>query len=219
MIHDCSGWTTHRAGNLDAPLRIKRLPRDDQGRPVPWFAIEAGVADYRSVTSERWHRAVRGHKCWTCGEALGGFLAFVSGPLLPLTRVTVSPPSHRECAEYAATQCPHLRDRQSRTFSGAPNGDPVRAPNVACVWVTRGYRVLNAGGQALLQVATATDVMWFTAGRASSREEVEAAIAAGLPELRHAARLEDVQRKDGRTTSQTNLDRRLQALASTLPAA
>ena len=60
----------------DLPLRLRKLPLDPRGYPVPWFvAWVDGVPEFRAVDGRKFVQAVRAKLCWVCGEPLGRWLA------------------------------------------------------------------------------------------------------------------------------------------------
>src|SRR5437764_29347 len=96
--------------NLPAlPSRLKLLPVDERGFPVPWFvAWIDGKPDFRVVDQRKMAIAVSEKRCWVCGDFLGRYMAFVIGPMCAVNRVSSEPPSHRECAEFSVRACPFL---------------------------------------------------------------------------------------------------------------
>ena len=54
------------------PDRMKALPVDKRGYPVPKFVewID-GEPDFRVVSPSHMARCFRHHRCWICGEPLG----------------------------------------------------------------------------------------------------------------------------------------------------
>jgi hypothetical protein len=177
-----------------APARIAALPVDARGYPVPWFVSWVdGKPEFRAADAAKRVQAVRLRLCWVCGEPLGAYMAFVIGPMCSVNRVSAEPPCHRECAEYSARACPFLsKPQMTRREGGMPEactdgpGHMIRRnPGVACVWVTRGYRLVSDGrGGALLRIGDPTEVSWWAEGRPATRAEVLASIDSGLPLLR-----------------------------------
>src|SRR5438132_506337 len=91
-----------RVGGLPG-LRISQLPIDDAGRPVPWFvAWVDGKPEFRVVGPGKREEAYAKRKCWVCGQQLGSYLVFVIGPMCALNRISSEPPSHKDCAIFAA---------------------------------------------------------------------------------------------------------------------
>lgn len=187
----------------EAPARIARLPVDpDRGYPVPWFVHwdENGKPDFRVIKQGRIRDAIKYKRCWICGDPLGTFVAYVAGPMCAINRVSSEPPSHRECAVYAAQACPFLvRPHMHRREAGLPDeavepaGDMIkRNPGVALVWVTRKSHVFRVpasrGGGILFDIGTPTEALWFAHGRPATRAEVDESIRSGLPELYKRAR-------------------------------
>lgn len=178
----------------EAPPRIAKLPRNHAGYPVPWFvAVINGVPDFRIVRENGIQDAVRFRMCWLCGGPLGANATFVIGPMCSINRVSPEPPSHRDCADYAARACPFLtRPEMRRRSSNLPDdtSDPdgimiARNPGVALVWTSRTWRLDQR--HRLFDVGDPADVRWYAEGRAATRAEVLASIESGLPLLRAEA--------------------------------
>ena len=146
------------------PLRIKKLPVDARGFPVPWFVewfhadgvpfesvnlpIRAGdYPDFRVMDSRKLVLAVKEKRCWVCGDPLGKYFAFVLGPMCAINRISSEPPSHRDCAEFSGRACPFLtKPKVERREENMPEGTRgaagvmlTRNPGVALVWVTDSY--------------------------------------------------------------------------------
>lgn len=178
----------------DPPPRIARLPRTAVGYPVPWFvAWIDGVPDFRVVRVNGVLDAVRFRSCWFCGTPLGANAAFVIGPMCAINRVAPEPPSHRDCADYAARACPFLttpgmrrRDTALPDDTTDPDGIMIRRnPGVALVWVSRTWRIRQ--DLRLFHVGDPVETRWYAEGRPATRAEVLASIDSGLPLLRNEA--------------------------------
>lgn len=192
-----------RFGNL--PPRIRALPRDHRGYPIPFFVETVdGKPDFRVMSPERYKAAVTRGLCWTCGQKLGRNLAFVGGPLVALQGVSEEPPSHLECAEVGARICPFLTKPQSkRRLAGLP--EALSVPSKAQIEDNPGVTVIVVCRQTrrdgmLFEFLGPTGLHWFHQGRAASREEVLAAGQASIEQFRqltgeagvhHAIRLEN----------------------------
>lgn len=193
----------HRSiAGIPMPPRIARLDVDGRGYPVPWFvATVDGRPDFRVVKPGAVMEAVRAPRCWICGQLLlDTRVAYVIGPMCAVNRTSAEPPSHRDCARYAARACPFLaRPHARRRDTGLP-GDAAgpagtmirRNPGVALVWITRPpLRVFGDGhGGLLFDVGDPVAVEWYAEGRAAGRDEVLASIESGLPLLRAEAETE-----------------------------
>lgn len=189
------------------PARIAALPIDPQrGVPVPWFvAWIDGKPDFRVIRPRGVDDAVSFRKCWICGQERGVWGAFVIGPMCAVNRTSSEPPSHEDCAVYAAVTCPFLaKPHMRRRTSGMPEdavhsaGLPIdRNPGVALVWVTREWKrfrvgpVGNAGS--LFEIGDPQKTLWFAKGREATRDEVEESIRTGLPLLRAEAERESAK--------------------------
>jgi hypothetical protein len=179
------------------PSRIAKLPVDRRGYPVPWFvAWVDGVPEFRVADPEKVVRAVREHRCWTCGDILGSYLTFVVGPMCAVNRISSEPPSHRECAEFSAVACPFLsRPHMRRREAGMPEGVgpaagiPIqRNPGVALVWITKKYAIVRPReGGVLFRMGEPREVLCFAEGRAATSDEIRASVDSGIPLLRAAA--------------------------------
>jgi hypothetical protein len=166
-------------------------------------AWENGVPDFRVADTQKFRRAIRERRCWVCGERLGIHLAFVLGPMCGINRTTTEPPCHLDCADWSARACPFLarphatrRDTEALAaeYEASVAGIPIlRNPGVTLIWITREYRLFDDGrGHPLLTIGEPERVVWYTKGRAATRAEVAASIAAGLPALQAVAAEQDI---------------------------
>lgn len=197
--------TTLRPELPALPARLRKLPLDARGYPVPWFvAWVEGQPDHRVQDARQMTRAVQEQRCWICGEPLGRFLAFLLGPMCAVTRTISEPPSHRECAEYAIQACPFLsRPHMHRRTAGLPEavteaaGIPLkRNPGVVLLWITRSYRLRPAPGGVLFAVGEPVETHWYCEGRPATRAEVLASVASGLPLLEEQARMDGMMAQE-----------------------
>lgn len=182
------------------PDRVARLDRNREGYPIPWFvAVIDGVPDFRVIRPDGIRDAIRFERCWICGQHRGRTATFVIGPMCAVNRVSAEPPSHRECAVYAAKACPFLarpnmrrRDTALPEAASKPGGVMIsRNPGVALVWVTREFAAWSpARGEVLFDVGAPLEVQWLAEGREATRAEVLASIDSGLPILREEAERE-----------------------------
>lgn len=199
------------------PDRIRRLPVSPEGWPVPffvtWFGKDGepcadgeGVPDFRVIDPVKMRRCMDKHLCWVCGGVMGAHKAFVIGPMCAINRIISEPPSHRDCAIYAARVCPflanprmvrnekNLYDENGKLLNGLKDaaGVPLaRNPGAVCVWIAKTYRPFRPpGGGVLFSLGTPEDVMWFAKGRRATRSEVMASIDSGYPTLEEMARRE-----------------------------
>lgn len=187
------------------PDRIKRLPVDHRGFPVPWFvawfdggkpcAPGHGAPDFRVIDTPKLGIAVKRRRCWICGGQLGVHMAFLIGPMCAVNRVISEPPSHRDCAIFSATACPFLNQPRMRRnekdlpaeFEKPPGFGLKRNPGAVCVWITRRYETFRASAGAdgiLFRIGEPEETLWFASGRQATRAEVMESIESGLPLLR-----------------------------------
>lgn len=202
------------------PERMRNLPVDERGYPVPWFvAWVDGKPEFRAMDARKLRNAVKQRLCWVCGQGLGRWLAFPIGPMCSITRTISEPPSHRECAEWSIRNCPFLsnpqfvrnEDNMPAEARGPAGFGIKRNPGVTCLWMTREYEYFDDGrGAVLFTVGKPEGVTWWREGRAATRAEVEAAVESGLPILLDAAR------KDGRFAVE-QLERYVQVARALFP--
>jgi len=182
--------------DIDVPARIAKLPLNKAGYPVPWFvAYIDGEPDFRVIAPGTIERAMARRLCWICGERMTGpTSAFVIGPMCAVNRISAEPPSHRDCAEFAAKACPFLANPKKRRREGnkpehdEPPGTMItRNPGVALVWVTRHWEPFREGRGYLFKVGAPSRTLWFAEGREATHDEVMASIESGLPILAEMA--------------------------------
>lgn len=207
------------------PERIARLPVY-RGYPVPWFVAWIDDApDFRVIGTDKIPIAHNRSLCWICGERLGSFLAFVVGPMCAINRISSEPPSHGDCAEFAAIACPFLsRPHMKRNEANLPDGrqDPAgvglkRNPGVALVWVTKRYTVMRVANGVLFQMGDPVSVRCYTEGRPSTPEEIRHSVETGLPLL--AAGAEEETNPIRRFRGEEELQRRTKEALQLLGAA
>jgi len=155
--------TTPLRPELEAlPARLRHLPVDARGYPVPWFvAWRDGIPEFRAMDARKFRDAVTHRLCWVCGQPLGRWLAFPIGAMCVITRTISEPPSHRECAEWSIRNCPFLNNPRAvrdHTHLPADARKPAgfgieRNPGVTCLWMTREYEIFGDGrGGALITI-------------------------------------------------------------------
>ena len=181
-----------RPGLPPLPERMRHLPVDARGYPIPEFVSHIdGERDFRVVSLDHLAKCIREDVCWICGQALDDLKAFVIGPLPALQAISNEPPSHIECAEFAVAACPFLLlpkaqhrandDPRVQKMVGATKGNP----GVCCLYVVRGYSCYESPKGVIFRTGRAVRVAWYTQGRIAERSEVKDAIDASLKTLRH----------------------------------
>lgn len=183
------------------PRRMRDLKVDERGYPVPWFvAWLDGKPEFRAMDQAKWVRAYRERLCWVCGQRLGSLMTFVVGPMCGINRTTSEPPSHLECAQWSARNCPfltlpHMVRREDNLPENIqdPAGFPIpRNAGVALLWTTRSYRVFPAGGGGyLINIGEPEQIEWWAEGKPATRSQVEYSVDTGLPALQEVAKLEE----------------------------
>jgi len=183
------------------PLRMRNLPVDERGYPVPWFvAWQDGKPEFRAMDQAKWVKAVRFHLCWVCGGELGIYKTFVAGPMCGINRTSAEPPCHQECAQWSARNCPFLSNPQQArremhdgmSLVDAPGFALQRNPGVTLLWTTKTYSVFDDGhGKPLISFGEPTNVEFIAEGRKATRAEIEYSIETGLPALVALAQQQD----------------------------
>ena len=113
-----------------------------------------------------------------------------------VNRTSAEPPSHYDCAFYAAQACPFLtQPRMRRNEKDIPEDtrEPAgimlkRNPGVTLVWVTRHYKPFKAEGGVLFRLGDPGRVEFYAEGRKATRSEIMASIDSGMPILRGMAK-------------------------------
>lgn len=155
------------------PPRMRALPRDADGQPIPYLLTQVATKFDSTLGPDLALTTLFAQKrCWLCGEQLGRYAAFVGEPLTSITRVSRTPPAHHDCAKYAA-------------MTGLLQPKTLK---VSLVWVTRDYGMRRAAQGHVFAVGDAEQAFWFTDGRAATREEVTDAMQEGLTDLYEAAK-------------------------------
>lgn len=188
--------TALRADLETLPDRMKSLPVDERGYVVPWFvAWEDGKPEFRAMDGAKWREAVRFRKCWVCGERLGRHMTFVAGPMCGINRTSSEPPSHLECAQWSARNCPFLNNpemvRRVDDKLGALSACPgvagfgiERNPGVTMLWTCTTYSIFTDGkGGQLISMGEPESVEWYRCGKKATRDQVLESIETGLPAL------------------------------------
>ena len=186
------------------PERIKSLPIDERGYPVPYFVewID-GKPEFRIADSRKLILCVEKKLCWLCGQRLGTRFTFPVGPMCGINRISSEPPSHRECAEFGVRACPFLTmPKMIRREAGLPEGahNPGglmirRNPGVTLLWHTRDYKLVEAPPGFLFRMGEPFETGWYAEGRPATRAEIDESVETGLPFLLQAVDQEPAERR------------------------
>jgi hypothetical protein len=93
------------------PGRMRALPRDPRGYPVPFVVlIEDGLPRFALNAHEKQAACLRRDLCSICGQRLLRGRWFVQGPgsALHADGAYIDAPTHGECVEFALKVCPYL---------------------------------------------------------------------------------------------------------------
>lgn len=189
-----------REGLPPLPAHMRQLPIDRRGYPIPWFVkwID-GVPDFRVLDEAKVLRCLHEKRCQICGGALGRFKAFVGGPLMIQQRVSLEPPMHRDCAEFAIKTCPymlHAAAKKRLTHLPAEIAEQINVgmvqtdgnPGVFGLHVCLAYSVDTSRG-ILHMGAPVEPVTWYVGGEVCTDPSVvSAAITRGMQQAQAAWR-------------------------------
>lgn len=182
----------------ELPRRMQSLPVDERGYVVPWFVDWIDdKPEFRAMDPKKWIRAIKERLCWVCGERMGRYMTFVTGPMCGINRTSAEPPSHLECARWSARNCPFLNNsqairREDADFNPASKcigGVSIqRNPGVTMLWTTNTYTIFDDGkGGRLLHMGEPETVDWYAEGLPATREQVLSSIESGFPALAEMA--------------------------------
>jgi len=127
-------------------------------------------------------------------------MTFVIGPMCGINRNSAEPPSHHECAQWSARNCPFLSNakRTRREDDVIDNASLVRDsagvalarnPGVTLLWTTKAYRPFRDGNRGILfSIGDPESIEFYANGRSATRVEIDASVASGLPLLMDAAK-------------------------------
>jgi hypothetical protein len=194
--------TDMRAELPELPRKMRGLKIDDRGYPVPWFVpwldesereVQPGEGkpEFRVMSERRLVQAIKESRCWLCGERLGKYRAFVIGPMCLVNRINAEPPSHLECADYAARACPFLTRPHARRRDNSLPGEAKEAagmmiernPGIAVVYVVSEPAPLMRANGVLFMLPEPVEVRFYAEGRAAAPVEIAESIGTGLPTL------------------------------------
>lgn len=196
---------------IEIPRRMQKLPISDKGFPIPafvaWLAIDSerylperthgARRDFRVIDPSFMDRCYRFSRCWLCGEPLGHYRIFAIGPMCVVNRITMEPPSHRDCAEYAARACPFLtkpkmvrNEKDMPIDRTAPGLMIERNPGAIALYQTSDYRRVRVPGGLLCRLGTPERITWWAQGRLATRAEVLESVESGFPLLMKQAQID-----------------------------
>lgn len=185
----------------ELPPRMRHLPVDKRGFPVPWFVpMVNGEPEFRAMDSGKRKKAIKDGRCWVCGGATyEQVTAFVIGPMCGINRTTAEPPCHLECARWSALNCPFLTQREIKRredeFTEScpmPGHGLKRNPGVALVWITDSFQIFPDGkGDFLLNIGEPSSLEFYSHGRTATWDELMQSIESGFPLLAEMAEKEE----------------------------
>jgi hypothetical protein len=186
-----------RSGLPALPRRMRALPINEKGYPVPYFVeFIDGKPDFRVLDARKFGLALNQGLCWLCGEPLGKYKTFVLGPMCAITRTTSEPPCHHDCATFAAMACPFMilpRSKRRTANLPANSQEPAgihldRNPGAMALWTSTSFKPFRANADGsrpgvLIQVGNPTSVEWYALGAPCGRGPVMDSIESGFHHL------------------------------------
>ena len=181
------------------PQNMAKLPRDEAGRPVPYFVQYIdGKPDFRVMDPKHFRKAIMEDRCWVCGRRMqpATTKVFVAGPMCLVNGTSAEPPSHMACAEWSARACPFLvNPKKKRREGGLPEEADTsggimiaRNPGVTALIAARRWWTEEAMGGVIIKFASISEVRWFAEGRPATAREVAESIESGMPALTEMAK-------------------------------
>jgi hypothetical protein len=196
--------TELRHGLPEVPMRLRGRPLDHRGYPVPWFvAMVNGEWDFRIIDTPKIDIAVSERRCWVCGNILGKWQTFVTGPMCAVNRTTAEPPCHYDCAVFSVLSCPFLTlPKAKRNDANLPAGyvEPPGVfvqtnPGVTCLLSsTKPYTTWNPGNtndhRFLIEMPLPERIELYANGRRATPDEITGAMQRAFVQLREAANID-----------------------------
>jgi hypothetical protein len=183
------------------PERLKYLRVNSRGYPVPFFVQwmkdekpcrpGEGEPDFQITSEDALVSCIRDSACWVCGQRLGVFRAYVLGPIAAINRISREPPSHLECAEFAAKACPFMvnpqmvRPKVKATNVIVDSMMLPENPGISIVWVVRNFMRMKRDGNGgiLFDIGEPIRATWWKKGRPATPGECAEALAIIVPRL------------------------------------
>jgi hypothetical protein len=120
------------------PKPMRTLAKDRRGYPIPFIVMrdKDGRPHFTINDAQAVGKVARRRLCAICGKRNPGPGWFLGGPLSFLSRrgAFLDPPSHEDCARYAAQVCPFLAaPSYAKRLDGRTLRDDARPDDIALV--------------------------------------------------------------------------------------
>lgn len=207
---------------ITLPKHMRGLKKTEQGTVIPAFVSNRdGKPDFRIMDPEAFRRCCTFNLCWICGKNMGRFCTFVGGPLVAAQEVASEPPSHRECAIFAAQVCPYLAQGMELRRDAMPAHSETdfvsvaENPGITALCTSHGYRFLGDSSGSILLKFEHSEVVWYKQGKPATAEEVRQASSLAMQRYRLSP---GVDTPAGRVQAAA-LEARLEKLAASMAVA
>lgn len=203
---------------LDIPKNMRGLKKLKSGTSIPFFVpVIDGKHDFRVMDPEAFRKACMLNLCWICGKKMGRFCTFVGGPLVAAQEISSEPPSHPECATFAAKVCPYMNGAEIRrnhlpehTKPSAHGVDENSGITALCT--SLGYKFIENSGSYLFKFEK-SEIVWLKHGKPATSDQVRDASKVAMERFRVSPAANNPQ---GIVRADI-LAVRLEMLAATLP--
>ena len=158
---------------VPVPARMRALPVDRRGYPVPASWKSSTPAGFQDRLAEPHGALRRPSAVLDLRRGDGRQDGLRAGSDCCINRISSEPPSHYECAHFAAVACPFLAHpqakrpiRPAKVKMVKPGGDmSLHNPGVACIWVTKRYAITRVSNGVLFEVGEPERVEFFAHAR------------------------------------------------------
>lgn len=126
---------------------------------------------------------------------------FVAGPMCGINRTSSEPPSHVECGQWSARNCPFLNNpnmvrREDEVMNNQNLRDNAaglaitRNPGISMLWITKSYDAFKVDNGVLITMGEPERVEWYRCGKPATRLEVMESVDSGFPAMEAIAKTE-----------------------------
>lgn len=184
--------------DVPIPERMKKLPRDPRGLPVPFVILWQGGRHHFTVNDQKKvAHCLNTDRCAICGQPLFRGRWFVGGPLSAFhpDGWYIDTGLHKECMEYALQVCPYLaapnysgrlddatiNPAEGEVITVIDNTVIPERPKLFCAVMAVGQEVKHSFTTHYVKPKRPyRDVLYWREGRQLTTDEGEALVAEAL---------------------------------------